>query len=168
MSFKTKKIFQNSNFTALNLPFTDWNFPIVGNTDSRLVQLNSNVVWQHFSSVKTAMQIFPFRTELRTMHSYKAVSKRKWQRRRCWRSSFFTHLQTLSPFYFTPSFVRLTYFVNPLKPELNSICYLLALLAHHFLHDSRIRVKSLTLRWLMSYIYIYIYIYIWSTHSWCF
>jgi hypothetical protein len=35
---------------------------------------------------------------------------------------------------------------NPLKPELNSICYLLALLAHHFLHVSRIRVKSLTFR----------------------
>jgi len=32
--------------------------------------------------------------------------------------------------------------INPLKPELNSICYLLALLgAHHFLHVSRIRVK---------------------------
>jgi len=46
---------------------------------------------------------------------------------------------------------------NPLKPELNSICYLLALLAHHFLHVSRIRVKSLTFRRLMSYIYIYIY-----------
>ena len=35
---------------------------------------------------------------------------------------------------------------NPLKPELNPICYLLALLAHHFLHVSRIKVKSLTLR----------------------
>jgi hypothetical protein len=43
--------------------------------------------------------------------------------------------------------------INPLKPELNSICYLLALLAHHFLHVSRIRVKSLTFRRLMSYIY---------------
>ena len=43
---------------------------------------------------------------------------------------------------------------NPLKAELNPICYLLALLgAHHFLHVSRIRVKSLTLRLLMSYIY---------------
>jgi len=43
---------------------------------------------------------------------------------------------------------------NPLKPELNPICYLLALLgAHHFLHVSRIRVKLLTLRRLMSYIY---------------
>ena len=52
---------------------------------------------------------------------------------------------------------------NPLKPELNLICYLLALLgAHHFLHDSRIRVISLTFRRLMSYVYI------WSTHSWCF
>ena len=43
---------------------------------------------------------------------------------------------------------------NPLNPELNTICYLLALLgAHHFLHVSRIRVKSLTLRLVMSYIY---------------
>ena len=44
--------------------------------------------------------------------------------------------------------------VNPLNPELNPICYLLALLgAHHFLHVSRIRVKSLAFRRLMSYIY---------------
>ena len=51
-------------------------------------------------------------------------------------------------------------FNNPLNPELNLICYLLALLgAHQFLHVSRVRVKSLTLRQLMSYIYIYIYIY---------
>jgi len=43
---------------------------------------------------------------------------------------------------------------NPLNPELNPICYLLALLgAHHFLHVSRIRVKSLNFRRLMSYIY---------------
>ena len=55
---------------------------------------------------------------------------------------------------------------NPLNSELNPICYLLALLgAHHFLHVSRIRVKSLTPRLLISYIYISIYIYIWSTYS---
>ena len=36
--------------------------------------------------------------------------------------------------------------INPLNPKLNPICYLLALLAHHFLHVSRIRVKLLTLR----------------------
>jgi len=48
--------------------------------------------------------------------------------------------------------------LNPLNPELNPICYLLALLgAHHFLHVSRIRVKLLTFRLLISYI--------WSTHS---
>ena len=47
---------------------------------------------------------------------------------------------------------------NPLNHELNPFCYLLALLgAHHFLHVSRIRVKLLTFRLLMSYI--------WSTHS---
>ena len=43
--------------------------------------------------------------------------------------------------------------VKPLNPELNPICYLLALLAHHFFHVSRIRVKSLNIRLLMSYIY---------------
>ena len=49
--------------------------------------------------------------------------------------------------------------INTLNAELNPICYLLALLAHHFLHVSRIRVKSLTVRLLMSYIYT------WSTYS---
>jgi len=45
--------------------------------------------------------------------------------------------------------------INPLNAELNSICYLLALLGvHHFLHVSRIRVKSLTLRLLVFYIYM--------------
>jgi len=45
-------------------------------------------------------------------------------------------------------------FINPLNHELNPI-YLLALLgAHHFLHVSRIRVKLLTFRRLMSYIYM--------------
>jgi len=49
----------------------------------------------------------------------------------------------------------LKYDFNPLNPELNPICYLLALLgAHHFLHVSRISVKSLTLRQLMPYIYM--------------
>jgi len=43
------------------------------------------------------------------------------------------------------------FYFNPLNAELNPICYLLALLPHHFLHVSRIRVKSLTLRLLMSY-----------------
>jgi len=43
-----------------------------------------------------------------------------------------------------------------LNPELNPICYLLALLGvHHFLHVSRIRVKLLTLRLLMSYIFFF-------------
>ena len=55
------------------------------------------------------------------------------------------------------------YYINSLNPELNLICYLLALLgAHHFLHVSRIRIKLLTFRRLMSYIYI------WSTHFLCF
>jgi len=50
--------------------------------------------------------------------------------------------------------ITFTFGVNPLNPELNPICYLLALLgAHHFLHVSRIRIKLLTFRLLMSYIY---------------
>jgi len=48
---------------------------------------------------------------------------------------------------------------NPLNAELKTICHLLALLGVHFLHVSRIRVKSLTVRLLMSYIHI------WSTYS---
>ena len=45
-------------------------------------------------------------------------------------------------------------YLNPLSPELNPICCLLALLwAHHFLHVSRIKIKSLTLRLLVSYTY---------------
>jgi hypothetical protein len=44
---------------------------------------------------------------------------------------------------------------NALNRELNPICFLLALLAHDFLHISRIRFKSLNLRLLMSYMYIY-------------
>jgi len=56
----------------------------------------------------------------------------------------------VKPMFSIPTF-------NPLNAELNPIYYLLALLgAHHFLHVSRIRVKSLTLRLLMLYIYIYI------------
>jgi len=43
--------------------------------------------------------------------------------------------------------------INPLNAKLNPICCMLALLgAHHFLNVSRIRVKSLKLRLLMSYI----------------
>ena len=60
-----------------------------------------------------------------------------------------------SPFQFC---CCLRLIVNPLNPELNPMCCLLALLGvHHFLHVSRIRVKSLTFKRLMSYIYIYIY-----------
>jgi hypothetical protein len=61
----------------------------------------------------------------------------------------------LGSFFFEPEDIK------PLNAELNPICCLLALLgAQHFFHVSRIRVKSLTLRLLMSYI--------WSTYSWLF
>jgi len=45
-------------------------------------------------------------------------------------------VHTLSSYFFKPRF-------NPLNDELNPICHLLALLgAHHFLHVSRVRVKT--------------------------
>ena len=53
------------------------------------------------------------------------------------------------------SYDQQLYQVSSLNAELNPICHLLALLGVHFLHVNRIRVKSLTLRLLMSYIYIY-------------
>ena len=60
---------------------------------------------------------------------------------------FNKHAVLVSQFSFSDVLVTVTSIVNPLKPELNPICYLLALLgAHHFLHVSRIRVKLLTLR----------------------
>jgi len=62
--------------------------------------------------------------------------------RACWFNHFFT----------VPTNAHLVQF-NRLNAELNPVCCLLALLGdHHFLHVSRIRVKSLTLRLLMSYI----------------
>ena len=68
------------------------------------------------------------------------------------------HLNICSFFCTLPNIATDMLTFNPLNPELNPIPYLLALLgAHHFLHVSRIRVKSLTLRQLMSYI--------WSTYS---
>jgi len=66
------------------------------------------------------------------------------------------HNREYSAFCFDFIYFRLAKFlnINPLSPELNPICYLLALLgAHHFLHVSRIRVRLLTFRLLMSYIY---------------
>jgi len=80
---------------------------------------------------------------------------------RCW--MLYTHARTYMDmesvhFVYALRIILITYhsqvYFNPLNPELNPICYLLALLgAHHFLHVSRIRVKLLTLRLLMSYIY---------------
>jgi hypothetical protein len=64
------------------------------------------------------------------------------------------HVQSVDDTQALSRRIRLVVGVNPLSPELNPICYLLALLAHHFLHVSRIRVKSLTLTLLMSYIYM--------------
>ena len=97
-----------------------------------------------------------------------------WRRAKIVQSnSFLLHRsQSAIPVYIT-ELLLLKKAINPLNAELNPICYLLALLAHHFLHVSRIRITSLTLRLLMSYIYIYIYIHIcvcvcvcvWSTHS---
>jgi len=66
---------------------------------------------------------------------------------------FLDHTQRRTTTLYIKYTVRSINIINPLNPELNPICYLLALLAHHFLHVSRIRVKSLTLR-LLIYIYM--------------
>ena len=70
----------------------------------------------------------------------------------------FRRFLILSSLQDTDVILRVSEGIKPLNAELNPICYLLALLgAHHFLHVSRIRVQSLTLKLIMSYIYIYIY-----------
>ena len=52
----------------------------------------------------------------------------------------------VSLFFFSKICQENSSFINPLNAELNPICYLLALLVHHFLHVSRLRVKSLTFK----------------------
>ena len=75
-------------------------------------------------------------------------------RYRAWLARFASFLNSL--FHLLLDRAIILWPLNPLNAELNPNCYLLALLgAHHFLHVSTIRVKSLTLRLLMSYIYIY-------------
>jgi hypothetical protein len=50
-----------------------------------------------------------------------------------------------------PLLYQLGIVFNPLNTELNPICHLLALLgAHHILHVSRIRVKLLSIDWVMG------------------
>ena len=116
----------------------------VHNSISEQIGWSSNsVVWQYYVPVQ--LRFLSVTTRLKLWWNLKLLCLSYYDR-----EVFLCH-----------SYSSFTYF-NPLKPELNSICYLLALLAHHFLHVSRIRVKSLNFRWLMSYIYI------WSTHSWCF
>ena len=69
-------------------------------------------------------------------------------------TAMITHCYDYALLHRTSSSLYTNWF-NPLNPELNPICYLLALFgAHHFLHVSRIRVKLLTFRRLMSYIYM--------------
>ena len=68
----------------------------------------------------------------------------------CWRSQKSVYCYQSS----CHNYSHLIVVFNPLNPKLNPICCLLALLeANNFLHVSRIKVKSLTLRVLMSYIY---------------
>ena len=69
-------------------------------------------------------------------------------------TSFTIILLSMFSYFYWPIFVSFPIIINPLNPELIPICYLLALLgAHHFFHVSRIRVKLLTFRLLMSYMY---------------
>jgi len=56
-------------------------------------------------------------------------------------SPYYTNLLSLQCRQFFPNCLCGDF--NPLNAELNPICYLLALLPHHFLHVSRIRVKML-------------------------
>jgi len=110
------------------------------------VQLDATI-FRHLVAITNKMQlsngIFLFHSTLIVQHVSSVMSL------------IIRNLNCICSFWFTYACGdRLwTCRVNPLNPELNPICYLLALLAHHFLHVSRIRVKSLTLRLLMSYIY---------------
>ena len=86
------------------------------------------------------------------MYIYARISLNSSQNEKCSRQKLYRRSKHTSRLIFIRKSFGLR--VNPLKPELNPICYLLAFLgAHHFLHVSRIRVKLLTFRRLMSHIY---------------
>ena len=71
-----------------------------------------------------------------------------------WNNKFYYKVASCWLFLLSHTAMHGSMNINPLNPELNPICSLLTLLgAHHFLHVSRIRVKLLTFRLLMSYIY---------------
>jgi len=80
-------------------------------------------------------------------HSYGLYRKLRWEI-----TSLRIRMKNYNTTLFTRRFALNQRGFNPLNPELNLICFLLALLgAHHFLHVSRIRVKLLTFRRLMSF-----------------
>ena len=82
----------------------------------------------------------------------KAVESRK-SGTKLYKSAHYVYRSHVVTVKHTLAFISQIVF-NPQNPELNPIYYFLALLgAYHFIHVSRIRVKSLTLRLLMSYIY---------------
>ena len=115
----------------------------------KLLHVTILYLFLEFKKKKSVLDFQAFSFLKKSLHSYKNIV-------RCERFRILTAVLLK---------IQILWDVNPLNPELNPICYLLALLPHHFLHVSRIRVQSLTIRLLMSYIYIYIYIYIWSTYS---
>jgi len=94
----------------------------------------------------STLALFTFSQQL-TQFWYNKSNNRYFKTQKC-------TLWTKENLWLLNKVMHLPLLFNPLKPELNPICYLLALLGvHHFLHVSRIRVKLLTLRLLMSYIY---------------
>ena len=102
-------------------------------------------LWGNFRTLDNRMK--PMWTSASAWIFVWIVSSLKWETETVLKIQCWNVHRTRSMGYWNVDF-------NPLNPELNPICYLLAVLgAHHFLHVSRIRVKSLTLRLLMSYIY---------------
>ena len=93
----------------------------------------------------------PFQTALLAPH-LKGILYRLYKSELCLAKCKTLYLVGLFSVVFSTNFTTVHF--NPLNPEINPICYLLALLgAHHFLHVSRVRVKLLTFKLLMSYIY---------------
>jgi len=79
----------------------------------------------------------------------------------------------MNPLYYILENSGLTTWINPLNTQLNPICHLLALLAHHILHVSRIRVKRKTkqqwggLWYLLSKVFCFSGRFLWSCYDKC-
>ena len=140
----------HENLTIIDVLAESWN-RYIQNTMSRLRYERDvgTLLLEGMCSTSTLFYLVLVTTKGKTVPWFKNIRQRKPLTSVAWIPA-----ANQNSDHALPNSTKCSHFFNPLNLELNPICYLLAILgAHHFLHVSRIRVKLLTFRRLMSYIY---------------